>query len=170
MLTSTMYTMSSMEAAKEDKTCRWELKMQTFMCSCAQWYAWNIFFTLKVYTQKVIIALKMCTWSWTMNYIKNKVNCSYGSIMEKLLWKAFCSTAFDNALFPFNIVDFFMLCRGFLFYCFINQQKQHSFYYVNGGKIAHRGCGIEQIYGCMTSVHDEKIDECHVRKQSVLNL
>lgn len=41
---------------------------------------------------------------------------------------------------------------------------------MNSGKITDQGCVMEQIYGCMTSVDDEKIDECHVLRQSELNV
>ena len=133
MLTFTMYTMSSME----DKTCRCELKMQTFMCSCAQWYAWNIFFLPQMYTQKVIIALKMCTRSWTMNYIKNKVNCSYGSIMEKLYGKLSVQQHSIMYFFPFNIVDFFYVVSRILILRFHKSTEsiQRNVFYENDWKL-----------------------------------
>lgn len=139
MLSSTIYTMSSMEAAKEDKTCRCELKMQTFMCSCAQWYAWTIFSTSKVYTKSHYrtqdVHLKL-----NNELYKEQSKLQLWFNNGKIVWRAFCSIAFFNALLPFNIVDFFyVVSRIFyiLFYCFINQQK--AFRRMNGGKIADQG-------------------------------
>jgi hypothetical protein len=94
-----------------------------------------------------------------MNYIKNKVNCSYGSIMEKLYGKP---SAQQLSLMHFShsiLWIFYVVSRIFHFILLFHKSTKSIPKRMNGGKIADQGCGMENFCGQMTDVNDEKIDE-----------